>query len=99
MAYRVQKLCFLVVLALSQVSLGYKFILVHGAWQNGEAFQGTADALRNLGYSTQTVNLPANFADATTEERASVEYDDYLDYMDDVLRRQSQDVILVCHSA
>jgi alpha-beta hydrolase superfamily lysophospholipase len=75
---------------------GRRFVLIHGAWHGGFAWDGVASKLRKAGHEVEAPTLPgAN----PNDNRAGIEFGDYVDAVVDVLRGQPRPVILVGHSS
>jgi pimeloyl-ACP methyl ester carboxylesterase len=73
-----------------------KFVLIHGAWHAGFAWDGVAKRLRDAGHEVEAPTLPGmNPGDV----KAGLEFEDYADAVADVLSRQQRRVILVGHSS
>ena len=73
-----------------------KFVLIHGAWHAGFAWDGVAKRLRDAGHEVEAPTLPGmNPGDIKT----GIEFQDYADAVADVLGRQHRRVILVGHSS
>jgi pimeloyl-ACP methyl ester carboxylesterase len=73
-----------------------KFVLIHGAWHGGFAWDGVSRALCAAGHDVDAPTLPGmNPGDV----RAGIEFQDYVDAVVDVLRRQRRRVVLVGHSS
>jgi pimeloyl-ACP methyl ester carboxylesterase len=70
--------------------------LIHGAWHGGFAWDGVGRALCAAGHDVEAPTLPGmNPCDI----RAGIEFQDYVDAVVEVLRRQRKRVILVGHSS
>jgi pimeloyl-ACP methyl ester carboxylesterase len=75
---------------------GRKFVLIHGAWHNGSAWDGVANALRQAGHDVDAPTLPgANPGD----DQSGIEFSDYVDAVESVLRQQHRKAIVVAHSS
>ena len=73
-----------------------KFVLIHGAWHGGFAWDGVAKRLRDAGHDVEAPTLPGmNPGDI----KAGIEFEDYADAVVEILRRQHRRVILVGHSS
>src|SRR5262245_4123347 len=72
------------------------FVLIHGAWHGGFAWEGVASRLRLEGHDVETPTLPGMHPG---DNRFGIQFSDYVDAVVDVLRRQSKPVILVGHSS
>jgi len=73
------------------------FVLVHGAWHTGAAWDGVIEGLRKRGYSAEAITLPGygpNNGDPSTATLA-----DDTAALVALLQKQTQPVILVAHSA
>jgi alpha-beta hydrolase superfamily lysophospholipase len=73
-----------------------KFVLIHGAWHNGSAWDGVARALRGAGHEVETPSLPGS---QPGEDQSGLEFHHYADAVVDVLQRQRHRVIVVAHSS
>lgn len=73
-----------------------KFVLIHGAWHGGFAWDGVASRLRDAGHEVEAPTLPGMHPG---ESRVGIEFGDYVDAVVDLLRRQHRPVILVGHSS
>jgi alpha-beta hydrolase superfamily lysophospholipase len=84
--------------ALSPAKAGPKhFVLVHGAWHTGAAWDGVIEGLRKRGYTAEAITLPGygpNNGDPSTITLA-----DDAAALAAVLQKQTEPVILVAHSA
>jgi pimeloyl-ACP methyl ester carboxylesterase len=82
----------------SPVSAASKhFVLVHGAWHTGAAWDGVIDGLRKRGYTAEAITLPGygpNNGDPSTTTLA-----DDTAALVNLLNKQTEPVILVAHSA
>jgi pimeloyl-ACP methyl ester carboxylesterase len=73
-----------------------KFVLIHGAWHNGKAWDAVADMLRQEGYDVEAPTAPGA---RPGEDQTGIQFSDYVDAVVDVLRRQPRKVIVVAHSS
>jgi pimeloyl-ACP methyl ester carboxylesterase len=74
----------------------HTFVLIHGAWQNGLAWDGVTAALREKGHEVEAPTLPgANPGDI----QSGITFADYVDAVVAVLRRQSRRAVVVAHSS
>ena len=73
-----------------------RFVLIHGAWHGGFAWEGVAQRLRNAGHAVEAPTLPGM---NPGDNRFGIEFGDYVDAVVDVLKRQDKPVILVGHSS
>ena len=73
-----------------------RFVLVHGAWQNGSAWTGVAQALHKAGHEVEVPTLPGAHPG---QNQAGIEFSDYVDAVSDVLDRRGRKAIVVAHSS
>lgn len=73
-----------------------KFVLIHGAWHNGSAWDGVADLLHAAGHEVEAPTLPGM---SPGDNQASIQFIDYVDAVVEVLQRQHRKVICVGHSS
>src|SRR5580658_8054227 len=72
------------------------FVLVHGSWHGGWAWEPTAWCLRELGHTVYTPTYPGHWRGAS---RAGITHDDYVRSVTDFIGKGDlRDVILVGHS-
>ena len=72
------------------------FVLLHGSWHGGWAWEPTAWCLRELGHTVYTPTYPGHWPGVN---RAGVTHDDYVRAVTDFIEhRDLRDVILVGHS-
>jgi len=72
------------------------FVLLHGSWHGGWAWEPTAWCLRELGHTVYTPTYPGHWPGVS---RAGITHDDYVRAVTDFIeRRDLRDVILVGHS-
>src|SRR5258708_4682741 len=72
------------------------FVLLHGSWHGGWAWEPTAWCLRELGHTVYTPTYPGHWPGVN---RAGVTHDDYVAAVTGFIgRRDLRDVILVGHS-
>jgi pimeloyl-ACP methyl ester carboxylesterase len=76
--------------------MGDHFVLIHGAWHGGWCWDGVIDALEKAGHTAEAPTMPGM---APGDDRASVVFNDYVDAIAAVLRRQTEPVVLVGHSS
>jgi len=74
----------------------HTFVLIHGAWQNGLAWDGVAAVLREKGHHVEAPTLPGASAG---DIQAGIAFSDYVDAVVAVLRRQPREAIVVAHSS
>lgn len=73
-----------------------KFVLIHGAWHGGFAWDGVAEQLRQHGHAVEAPTLPGMHPG---DDRAGIRFGDYVEAVVDVLQRQHRKVVLVGHSS
>lgn len=72
------------------------FVLVHGSWHGGWAWEPTAWCLRELGHAVYTPTYPGH---SPGSSRAGVTHDDYVTAVTNFITRQElRDIVLVGHS-
>ena len=72
-----------------------KILLIHGAWHNGNCWKSVEKFLNEKGYETEALTLPGNGENDSKE----VSYEDYINYVSEVIRRQDKPVVVVGHSS
>ena len=72
------------------------FVLIHGAWHTGAAWDEVASRLRLAGHKVEAPTLPGMHPD---DNQAGIQFDDYVQTVVDVVQRQHHKVILVGHSS
>ncbi|SCZ05988.1 alpha/beta fold hydrolase [Alkaliphilus peptidifermentans] len=72
-----------------------KIILIHGAWHNEICWKEVVDLLEAEGYEVQAITLPGN----GEKDSKDVTYEDYVEYVAQVLNDQKEKVIVVGHSS
>lgn len=76
--------------------MGERFVLVHGAWHGGWCWEGVIRELEAAGHEAEAPTMPGM---APGDDRSGVTFQDYVDSLVDVLRRQDRPVVLVGHSS
>jgi pimeloyl-ACP methyl ester carboxylesterase len=72
------------------------FVLLHGSWHGGWAWEPTAWCLRELGHEAHTPTYPGHQPGA---DRAGIRHDDYTSAIFEyIVSRDLRDVVLVGHS-
>jgi pimeloyl-ACP methyl ester carboxylesterase len=72
------------------------YVLLHGSWHGGWAWEPTAWCLRELGHEAHTPTYPGHQPGA---DRAGIRHDDYTSAIADyIVSRDLRDVVLVGHS-
>ena len=78
------------------MTMAETFVLLHGSWHGGWAWEPTAWCLRELGHTAYTPTYPGHWPGAS---RAGITHDDYVKSVTDFLeQRDLRDVVLVGHS-
>jgi alpha-beta hydrolase superfamily lysophospholipase len=73
------------------------FVLVHGAWHTGAAWNGVIEGLQKRGYTAEVITLPGYGPDNGNPSTATL--DDDAAALVALLKKQTAPVILVAHSA
>ncbi len=76
--------------------MGRHFVLIHGAWHGGWCWEGVVSELKKEGHSAEAPTMPGH---KPGEDRSKIGFDDYVDAIAGVLRRQKGPVVLVGHSS
>ena len=76
--------------------MGKHFVLIHGAWHGGWAWEGVIRELEKLGHTAEAPTMPGHNPD---DKRSDVRLDDYVNRIVDVLKGQPEPVVLVGHSS
>ena len=76
--------------------MGEHFVLIHGAWHGGWCWEGVIQELEKAGHTAEAPTMPGHNPD---DDRARIQFDDYIDKICDVVNRQSRPVVLVGHSS
>ena len=76
--------------------MGKHFVLIHGAWHGGWCWDGVIAELEKAGYTAEAPTMPGH---GPGDDRSTVEFDDYVQAIVDVLRRQPEPAVLVGHSS
>lgn len=72
-----------------------KVVLIHGAWHNGKCWDAVSRLLKKEGYEVEALTLPGN----GENDSKDVSYEDYVDYIEKVLKGQKEKVIVLGHSS
>jgi pimeloyl-ACP methyl ester carboxylesterase len=72
------------------------FVLIHGAWHGGSAWDGVAERLRQAGHDVAAPTLPGM---NPGENRLGIEFGDYVDAVVNAVRQHGKGVTLVGHSS
>ncbi|MCZ7664935.1 MAG: alpha/beta fold hydrolase [Thermoleophilia bacterium] len=76
--------------------MGERFVLVHGAWHGGWCWEGIIRELERAGHHAEAPTMPGM---NPGDDRSAVTFDDVVDALVNVLRRQDRPVVLVGHSS
>jgi pimeloyl-ACP methyl ester carboxylesterase len=76
--------------------MGTHFVLLHGAWHGGWCWDGVIKGLEKVGYTAEAPTLPGHRKD---DDRSTIRFEDYVEGIAQVLRRQASPVVLVGHSS
>jgi pimeloyl-ACP methyl ester carboxylesterase len=76
--------------------MGKHFVLIHGAWHGGWAWDGVIRSLAAAGHTAEAPTLPGQNPD---DERSQITFESYVKYISDVLWRQERPCVLVGHSS
>jgi pimeloyl-ACP methyl ester carboxylesterase len=72
------------------------FVLIHGGWHGGSAWDGVAERLRHAGHDVAAPTLPGV---NPGENRLGIEFEDYVEAVVDAVRQHGKGVTLVGHSS
>ncbi len=72
------------------------FVLIHGAWHGGWCWDGVIKELEKAGHTAEAPTLPGH---SPKDDRSKIAFDDYVNKIVSVLKRQPQSVVLVGHSS
>jgi pimeloyl-ACP methyl ester carboxylesterase len=76
--------------------MGQHFILIHGAWHGGWCWEGVIKELEKKGHTAEAPTMPGHHPG---DDRSRVRFDDYIDSIGKVLKKQKSPVVLVGHSS
>jgi pimeloyl-ACP methyl ester carboxylesterase len=76
--------------------MGKHFLLIHGAWHGGWCWEGVVSELNKPGHSAEAPTMPGH---GPSEDKSKIRFDDYVNRVADVLRKQREQVVLVGHSS
>src|SRR5262245_41410789 len=71
------------------------FVLIHGAWHTGAAWDEVASRLRLAGHKVEAPTLPGK----NPVNQSQITFKDYVDAVEAVVQQQHHKVILVGHSS
>lgn len=76
--------------------MGKHFVLIHGAWHGGWCWEGVMAELQKVGHSAEAPTMPGH---VPGDDRSKVRFEDYVNRIVEVLKKQSSPVVLVGHSS
>lgn len=76
--------------------MGKHFVLIHGAWHGGWAWEGVISSLVEAGHTAEAPTLRGN---GPEDERSRITLESYVDHVVEVVAKQDRPVILVGHSS
>jgi pimeloyl-ACP methyl ester carboxylesterase len=76
--------------------VGKHFVLIHGAWHGGWAWDGVIAELEQAGHTAEAPTMPGHQPD---DDRSGIQFDDYVEAIVQTLERQAAPVVLVGHSS
>lgn len=76
--------------------MGKHFVLIHGAWHGGWAWEGVIRSLTEAGHTAEAPTLPGH---SPGDDRANITFESYIEKITEVLWKQPNPVILVGHSS
>lgn len=76
--------------------MGNHFVLIHGAWHGGQCWDGLIKKLEKEGHTAEAPTMPGHYPN---DDRSKIRFDDYLNKIVSVLKKQASSVVLVGHSS
>ncbi len=76
--------------------MGKHFVLIHGAWHGGWAWEGVIRSLTEAGHTAEAPTLPGQ---SPGDDRSGITFESYVEKITEVLWKQTNPVILVGHSS
>lgn len=76
--------------------MGKHFVLIHGAWHGGWAWEGVIRSLTEAGHTAEAPTLPGH---SPEDDRSGIKFESYVEKITEVLWRQAGPVVLVGHSS
>lgn len=76
--------------------MGKHFVLIHGAWHGGWAWEGVMRCLTEAGHTAEAPTLPGH---SPEDDRSNIKFESYVEKITEVLWRQTNPVVLVGHSS
>lgn len=72
------------------------FVLVHGAWHGGWCWEGVIQELKKAGHTAEAPTMPGH---NPGDDRSKIRFEDYVNKIVEVLKKQSAPAVLVGHSS
>ena len=76
--------------------MGKHFVLLHGAWHGGWCWDGVIDEIVKAGHTAEAPTMPGH---NPGDDRSKIRFEDYVDKICSVLKKQTTPVVLVGHSS
>ncbi|HOP47488.1 MAG TPA: alpha/beta fold hydrolase [Desulfobacteraceae bacterium] len=76
--------------------MGNHFVLIHGAWHGGWCWDGVIEKLEKAGHTAEAPTMPGHNPD---DDRSGIRFEDYVNKIVSVLKKQASPVVLVGHSS
>jgi pimeloyl-ACP methyl ester carboxylesterase len=76
--------------------MGKHFVLLHGAWHGGWCWDAVIKALEKAGHTAEAPTMPGHHPN---DDRADIEFENYVGKIAEVLNKQVSPVVLVGHSS
>jgi len=76
--------------------MGKHFILVHGAWHGGWCWDGVKAELERAGHTAEALTMPGH---NPGDDRANIQFNDYIEHIVNTLNQQAGLAVLVGHSS
>ena len=76
--------------------MGKHFVLLHGAWHGGWCWDGGIDKIVKAGDPAEAPTMPGH---NPGDDRSEIHFDNYIDKICSVLKKQTAPVVLVGHSS
>ena len=76
--------------------MGKHFVLIHGAWHGGWAWDGVIAEIEKAGHTAEAPTMPGH---DPADNRSGIEFNDYVEAIVGTLQRQPEPVVLVGHSS
>jgi pimeloyl-ACP methyl ester carboxylesterase len=76
--------------------MAHHFVLVHGAWHGGWCWEGVIEELEKAGHTAEAPTMPGHYPG---DDRSRIRFEDYVNKIVEVLKKQQAPVVLVGHSS